>query len=170
MLKTTEPNRRSITRRSFVTTSLVVAALTASGCAIQPATKPPKILFVCQAGTAKSAMAREMFKKRAKERGINAEVFSRGLKIEDHLSVEVKQKLRADGIDTNAEPALPLKPADWAAADILVYFNPLPPSVRHEDIRDWSDVSSVNDDYASAKCDMLAHIDALLNELELGKP
>lgn len=158
-------NRHPSNRRGFVTSSLLIAALAASGCVTQPSTKPLKILFVCQAGTAKSAIAREIFKKRAKERGIVVDVFSRGIVVEDHLSPELKAKLRADGINTSAEPALSLTPKDWAAADILVNFNPLPSSIQHKDVRDWTDVPSVNDDYPNAKRVMDARIDALLDEL-----
>ena len=165
MQKFVELNRPWHSRRGFVKSSLLAAALTASGCAVQPPAQPPKILFVCQAGTAKSAIAREMFKQRATERGINVDGSSRGLAIEDHLSPELKQKLHIDGINTKAEPALPLKPADWAAADILVKFNPLPASVQHKDVRDWTDVPSVNDDYANAKAVMEARIEALLDEI-----
>lgn len=152
-------------RRDFVASVVLAVALTAAGCAVQPVVKPPKILFVCQAGTAKSAIAREIFKKRAQERGIAVDVFSRGLVIEDHLSPALKENLRSNKIDTNAEPALPLQPRDWAAADILVRFNPLPASVQHKDVRDWTDVPSVNDDYANAKRIMDKRIDELLNEL-----
>jgi protein-tyrosine-phosphatase len=165
VLKNSNANQPLLSRRAFVASSVLVAALTAAGCAVQPAIKPPKILFVCQAGTAKSAIAREMFKKRAKERGIAVDVFSRGLVIEDHLSPALKENLRSDEIDTNAEPALPLQPGDWAAADILVNFNPLPMSVQHKDVRDWTDVPSVNDDYANAKRLMEKRVDELLNEL-----
>lgn len=165
MHKITDRNRSSLGRRGFVKASMLAAALIASGCVIQPQAAPPKILFVCQAGTAKSAIAREMFKKRAKERGIDVDVFSRGLVIEDHLSPELKQNLRDDGINTNAEPALALKPADWAAADILVNFNPLPASVKHNDIRDWTDVPSVNDDYTNARMILDKRIEALLTEI-----
>lgn len=152
-------------RRDFVASVVLAVALTAAGCAVQPVVKPPKILFVCQAGTAKSAIAREIFKKRAQERGIAVDVFSRGLVIEDHLSPALKENLRSNKIDTNAEPALALQPRDWAAADILVRFNPLPASVQHKDVRDWTDVPSVNDDYANAKRIMDKRIDELLNEL-----
>ena len=165
MLKNSNTNQPQLGRRAFVASSVLVAALTAVGCAVQPKIKPPKILFVCQAGTAKSAIAREIFKKRAKERGIAVDVFSRGVVIEDHLSPALKENLRSDQIDTNAEPALPLQPGDWAAADILVNFNPLPASVQHKDIRDWTDVPSVNDDYANAKRMMEKRVDQLLNEL-----
>lgn len=152
----------TLDRRQFAITLLL---MTLSACAPKQAVKSPKILFVCQAGTAKSAIAREMLKARAKERGIAVDVFSRGIAVEDHVSPELKQKLMADGIDTTAEPAMSLKPSDWAAADILVNFNPLPASVKHKDVRDWSDLPSVNDDYANARTILNKRIDALLTEV-----
>jgi protein-tyrosine-phosphatase len=162
-------DRNAIGRRGFAIASLFLAGFVTSGCATKWTTKPPKILFVCQAGTAKSPIAREIFRRRAKERGIAVKVFSRGIVLEDHASPELKQRLRADGIDTSAEPAMPLAPADWAAADILVNFNPLPTSVEHNDVRDWSDVPSVNDDYENARAVLDKRIDALLTELAAGK-
>lgn len=159
-------NRNTTSRRIFVIVSVLLAGLVASGCVTQTAAKPIKILFVCQAGTAKSPIAREIFKQRAKERGIAVDVFSRGIIVEDHVSPELKQRLRADGIDSTAEPAMPLKPQDWAAADILVNFNPLPASIRHRDIRDWSDVPSVNDDYENALTVLNNRIEVLLTEIE----
>ena len=165
MTKFFNRNRKPIHRREFVIGSLLLTGFITSGCLAHPAAKAPKILFVCQAGTAKSPIAREIFKKRAKERGIVVDVFSRGIVVEDHVSLQLKDRLRADGIDTNAEPALSLQPADWAAADILVNFNPLPESVKHKDVRDWSDTPSVNDDYANARASMNKRIDALLTEI-----
>jgi protein-tyrosine-phosphatase len=157
--------QKRISRRAFVTATLCFSGIMATGCLAKPQATRPKILFVCQAGTAKSAIAREIFKQRAKERGINVDVFSRGIVVEDHISPELRQKLIADGINTNAEAATPLKPADWVAADILVNFNPLPASVKHKDVRDWSDVPSVNDDYENARALMNERIDALLSEI-----
>jgi hypothetical protein len=85
--------------------------------------------------------------------------------VEDHVSPPLKKLLQADGIYTNAEPATPLVRADWAAADIMVNFSPLPDSVKHHDVRDWTDVPSVNDDYANARTTMDKRIDALLTEV-----
>lgn len=157
--------RADLYRRRFLIGSIMLAGVTLSACASTPAPKPPKILFVCEAGTAKSAISRELLQRRARKRGISVEVFSRGINVADHLSPQLKQKLRADGIDTTAEPALPLEPSDWAAADILVYFNPLPAIVAHPDRRNWSDVPSVNDDYANARMILDKRIDALLDEI-----
>ena len=125
----------------------------------------PKILFVCKAGTAKSAIAREMFRKRARERGVDIDVFSRGIVVEDHISPDLRRKLLADGINSTAEPASALRATDVKAADIVVRFNPLPSEVRHSDIRDWSDLPSVNDDYANAHRILETRIDALLDEI-----
>lgn len=161
----TDHNPSLAHRRGFLVASLLLTGLIASGGLAQSPAKPPRILFVCQAGTAKSAIAREIFKQRAKERGILVDVFSRGIVVEDHVSPQLKANLRADGINTNAEPATQLAPADWAAADILVNFNPLPVSVKHDDVRDWSDLPSVNDDYANARTILEQRIDTLLTEI-----
>ena len=158
-------NQASLNRRALLIASLLLTSGLSSGCVTQLSTKPPKILFVCQAGTAKSAIAREIFRQRAQERGIAVEVISRGIVIEDHVSPHLKQQLRADGIDTTIERAMPLQFTDWATADILVNFNPLPSAVVHEDVRDWSDLPSVNDDYFNARAILDERIDALLTEI-----
>jgi protein-tyrosine-phosphatase len=158
-----------IRRRDLIVASLCLGGALSTKSVATAQNAPLKILFVCQAGTAKSAIAREIFRKRAMERGIRAEVFSRGLVIEDHISPELRRKLVADGINTVAEPAMPLEQADWAAADILVNFNPLPASVKHLDVRDWSDVPSVNTDYTNALALMIRRIDLLITEIAARK-
>ena len=158
-------NQASLNRRALLIASLLLTSGLSSGCVTQLSAKPPKILFVCQAGTAKSAIAREIFRQRAQERGIAVEVISRGIVIEDHVSPKLKQQLRADGIDSTIERAMPLQFTDWATADILVNFNPLPSAVVHEDVRDWSDLPSVNDDYFNARAILDERIDALLTEI-----
>ncbi len=150
-----------IHRRGFMITSVLLI----TGCVTPSAIRSPKILFLCQAGTAKSPIAREILRRRAKERGIAVDVYSRGILLADHVSPQLKDRLLADGIDTTAEQATQLKPADLAAADIVVNFNLLPDSVKHSDVRDWTDVPSVNDDYANARAVMDKRIDALLTEI-----
>jgi hypothetical protein len=128
--------------------------------------KLPKILFICQYGTAKSAIAREVFRQHARLRGINALAFSRGLTIEDHISSRLKGRLTADGIDPKADLPKTLSRNDWIKADIVVAFNPLPGTIRHPDIRDWSDLPSMNDSYPTARAILDSHIDALLDEIQ----
>jgi hypothetical protein len=98
-------------RRQAVSALLLVAASTA--CTHSSASRKPVVLFVCQAGTAKSAISREIFRRRANERKIAVTAFSRGLVIEDHVSTSLKQQLAADGINPGADPYQVLTKRDW---------------------------------------------------------
>jgi hypothetical protein len=150
-------------RRAFVAAGLLLAASPAFGKRLPR--RPLRILFVCQFGTAKSAIAREIFKRKARERGMAIDVFSRGITLADHVSPPLRQRLDAEGIDTNAQPATVLAPQDWRRADMVIAFNPLPTGVKRSDIRDWSDVPSLNDDYVNARAILDKRLDALLDEL-----
>ena len=150
-------------RRQAVTGLLLAAA--SSACAHRRAGREPIALFVCQAGTAKSAITREIFRRRAATRNIAVTAFSRGLVIEDHVSPGLKMQLAADGIDPGADPYQVLTEQDWQRADILVWFNPLPPEVKHRNVRDWSDLPSFNDSFAIARPILDRRIDMLLDEL-----
>lgn len=127
--------------------------------------RPLKILFICQYGTAKSAIAREVFRQHARRRGIDVRAFSRGLTLENHISPDLLRKLLADQIDTRADVPKRLRKSDWAGADIVVAFNALPVTVKRSGIRDWSDLPSVNEDYAKARAILDVRINALLDEI-----
>ncbi len=125
-----------------------------------------RVLFICEAGTVKSAMAREVFRRRARERGLAVGAFSRGLHLSDHVSDGLRQRLAADGIATTADPAQTLATDDWRSALMVVAFNPLPASVERRDVIDWTDVGSMNDDYDRSLADLNQRIERLLDMLE----
>lgn len=144
----------------------LLAACASPGLAHAITAHTPSVLFVCQFGTVKSAISREVFRRRAAKRNIAIAAFSRGIIMEDHpLSPELLQQLGADGIDPNADPATILTAADWMRADVLIWFNSLPPEVNHSAMRDWSDLPSFNDSFALARPILERRIDALLDEL-----
>ncbi len=149
-------------RRTVLTAGTLLPILL--GAASAPA-KPLTVLFVCQAGTAKSAIARELFRKRASERGIAAVAFSRGLHIEDHVSLPLRQKLAAERIETRRDGFSVLTARDVRAADIVIAFTAIPPAHRPRQVLDWSSVASVNDSYVTARADIDARIDALLDSI-----
>lgn len=152
----------SIARRAFLVAGLALPFAAAA----RTGHHPPRILFVCQFGTVKSAIARELCRRRAAERGISVRATSRGLTIAaDHRSPALIAALAAEGLDPDADPPTPLARKDWRRADVVVTFNPLPAAVRPRDLRDWSDTPSFNDDYAHGRPEVLARIDALLTEL-----
>lgn len=111
----------------------------------------PSVLFVCQAGTAKSAIARELLRRRAKERGIAVTVLSRGLSIENHVSASLKKRLDLEAIDTRRDGFKVLSASDLQNADIVVSFTTLPPSYGFSPAKDWSAVPSINDAYVLAR-------------------
>lgn len=125
---------------------------------------PPTVLFVCPAGTVKSAIARETLRRRAAASGLRVRVVSRGLQPEDHVSPALAASLRADGLDPAAEPARPLQDADVAAADIVVAFDEAAQAPALKDARVW-DIPSWNSDYSGAKAALAARTDALIGEL-----
>ena len=127
--------------------------------------EPQRVLFVCQFGTVKSALARELFRRRAAYRGIKVAVISRGITPEPHLSPVVGNQLRAERIDLDRDPLKKLTRSDMKASDIIVIFNPLPAPMRRARMRDWSDTPSVNDAYESARVELDRRIDLLLDEL-----
>lgn len=73
--------------------------------------------------------------------------------------------LKADGIDVTREPVLALTPADLANADVIVVFNRLPTSLGTWRVRDWSDVPSMNENYAAARAILVPRVETLLREL-----
>ena len=125
---------------------------------------PPTVLFVCPAGSVKSAIAREMLKRRAAERRVSISVTSRGIHVEDHLSPGLRASLLADGIDPTAEPLRGLEPRDAAHADILIAFEEAALAPGLAQARVW-DIPSWNSRYAEAKAATSSNIEALLDEL-----
>jgi protein-tyrosine-phosphatase len=129
------------------------------------APKRPVVLFICDFGTAKSAIARELFRRRAHERGIDVTAFSRGLQVEDHISPPLKARLDADGIDTRRDGFAVLTPKDVRKADIVVSFAKLPKAYQSKKLQDWTALPSVNDAWPAARADLDHRIDALLGAI-----
>jgi arsenate reductase (thioredoxin) len=149
-------------RRWFIaaTSGLIVTA----ACSSLPKSQRKTVLFVCEFGTAKSVIAREMFRRRAADRNIAVFAFSRGLVIEDHITPGLRRNLAADGIDPYSEPFKVLQPTDWSRASVVVAFNPLPKTLPKSKVRDWDDVPSVVSQYPAARAALGQRIDALLDE------
>ena len=124
----------------------------------------PKVLFVCEAGTVNSAIARELFRARAANAGLDVAVTSRGLHPEDHLTPAVAAQLHAEGIDPAREPAKALSAAELAAANIVVAFNGAAEDPLLRGARRWN-VPSWGADFATAKTAMEVHIGKLVAEL-----
>ncbi len=157
-----EPAASAISRRAMVLSGLAASLL--SACAA-PRRAQPVVLFICQFGTAKSAIARELFRRRIAQRQLAITAFSRGLTIEDHMTPALRASLAADGINPEVERAQVLQTRDWQRATVVVAFNPLPAAVPRAKVRDWTDLPSITDDYAHTRALLDQRLEALLDEL-----
>jgi len=126
----------------------------------------PQILLVCQFGSVRSAIARELLIRRATSRGIALHAWSRGITPEEHLSLALRDQLRAEQIDTTRQPLTALSADDLDAADLVIVFDPLPFTVPERKLLDWSDVPSMNSSYDAARQVLDRRIDALLDRLQ----
>ena len=143
--------------------SLILALAGAPGVA-SATCKPTRVLFVCPAGTVKSAIAREMLRTRIESERLNLTAASRGLHPEDHVSEALAVRLKADGLDTGREPARPVTARDVAEADIVVAFDEAAAVPLLRQARAWR-TPSWNADYPAAKADLALRLDALVAEL-----
>lgn len=152
-------------RRAFLLAAGVIALVGGPALAAHGA---PQILFICQFGTVKSAIARELLRKRATERGISVVAQSRGITPANHRTARLDQALAADGINPDSDPLRPLTMADVRQADVVVLFDR--PAMAMSLARDWTDTPSVLADYSVARADLLRRIDRLLDEIARPKP
>jgi protein-tyrosine-phosphatase len=135
--------------------------------AARAATKPcavPRILFVCPAGSVKSAIAREELKRMARARGIPVHVESRGIQPENHISPQLAARLKQEGIDPLAEPLQRFTPEATKKVDIVIAFDEAAKAPGLEQARTWR-VASWNEQYDAAKADTLENEIRLLHEL-----
>jgi hypothetical protein len=157
-------NRFTHTRRIFAKAGAALFGLSFVSQASASA-EPFRVLFVCQAGTVKSPIAREYFKRLAAKRGIAALARARGIAPEDHLSPGLDAKLKADGIDPHAEPIIKLQQQDIDWSQIVIFFDPLPPGFHVGEAKDWTDVPSMNDAFQDALPNLLTKLNSLLDEI-----
>lgn len=161
MFRSSYSNRRVFLGRSVAL--IVWVALPAMQVAAR--SRQVRVLFICEFGTAKSAVARELFRRRVRERGLNATAFSRGLEIADHVSPRLHGRLIDAGIDTTGDAPVKLSRGDIRHADLVVAFAKLPLTSVGREVRDWSSLSSLNDDYDVAMPDLQMRIDRLIDDI-----
>ena len=151
-----------LTRRTTLLGLAAAAALPVPALAM----RAPRVLFVCRFATVKSATARELLRKRARERGIGLAVWSRGITPVDHLPPATRQRLiETYGIDPASQRPQALQQADLDRADVVVLFDRLPPSLHRIDALDWTDQPSLLEQFEPSMAYLEAHIEALLDRI-----
>ena len=152
-----------LSRRAIVIGVGVALVSGAAGAACRPV----RVLFVCRAGSVKSAIARETLKRRAADEGVSVLVSSRGVHPEDHISPALAANLKRDGLDPASEPLRQLMQTDIGLADTIIAFDEASDEPELRSARAWK-TPSWNTDYAAAKADLAERLTLLLSELRAG--
>jgi protein-tyrosine-phosphatase len=159
------PDQFQFNRRKVVL-ALAALPLACSNPPERTSAKPDRtVLFVCQAGTVKSAIAREVARKKARELGLKIEFRSRGISPEDHVTPDMLARLAEKGIDPRSKPVVTLTQADIDAADMVVAFNPLPPGMKARNLRDWTDSPAFSEDHDRAMAAIETRVARLFEDL-----
>lgn len=166
------PGPRFALDRRHLILGMTATALGCTTSAPTPAAAQRQVLFVCEHGSVKSPIAREHFRRIAARRRLAVRAASRGIHPLEDVSPALAAALVADGIDPRCEPLTALTREDLAAASIVATFNPIPEDLTQGlllDLRSWLDVPGMNADYPAARIKLLAHLEALADELERGQ-
>jgi len=124
------------------------------------------VVFVCEHGAAKSIVAAAYFNRLAEEKHLSVRAVARGLTPQDELSTSATTGLRADGLSADLTRPVALNRDEAQSATRLVSFLPLPEGVGGERAAiEWNDVPATGDGYDRARDRIVAHVQALVDEL-----
>lgn len=127
------------------------------------------VVIVCEDGTVDSVIAAQLFDQAARERGLPIRAISRGVAPDAHIPTQIAAALAGDGFDVSGFNPQKLSSQDISGASRVVAIGIDLSGFQGEaasPILQWDDISSANDDYEASKASLLAHIHALLDELQ----
>ena len=149
--------------------SVLVPLLGATTLAAQQESKtaPPKIVFVCEHGAAKSVIAAKELEKLAGERGISIQAVSRGTTPDPDIPLLVRTGLKADGIEIGTMKPVQVKPEDLRDAARVISFGPDLSAVTGQKVRvdDWSATPDVSGNFPAARDYILKRLQTLLDQI-----
>jgi len=154
------------TLQTIVALTIVVSAAAQAGQNPAPA-RPPRVMFVCEHGAAKSLVATAYFNKIAAERGLPYRATFRGTSPQAELSVSASKGLREDGLEIPAGRPSAITGQDVTdATHIFAIGCTLPAyATASGKAADWSDVPD-DKGYAAMRDAIRRHVEQLMDELE----
>ena len=125
---------------------------------------PPRIVFVCLHGAAKSVLAATLFRQEAARARIPIEAIARGIEPDPEVSAAAAQGLLAEGLDVREDRPRAFTPKDLAGASRVIAFGCdvseiVPPGIP---VEQWIDVPAVSEGYARARAAVVSHFPDLL--------
>jgi arsenate reductase (thioredoxin) len=161
----------SVEKRNRLGRAVAVVAMMVgtSGTAPAAGKEAPLVVFVCEHGSAKSLVAASFFDRLAKERGLAARAVARGTAPDDSVPTAVVELLRGDGFAVATFQPRALKAAEVAVAVRVVAIGADLGKLGTEAgtrLQRWDDVPPFAQGYSLARSVIVAHVEALLRDLE----
>jgi len=128
---------------------------------------PPRVLFVCAHGAAKSVVAAAHFRRLASARGLQAHAGAAGTEPDAELAPHAVKGLAAEGLTAAPARPRPLTLYDLDAATRVIGFG-CDVAPRSGRVEQW-DVPNVGDGYQAARDRIVAHVERLVAELAGGR-
>ena len=123
------------------------------------------IVFVCEHGGARSAIASVYFNKMAKEQNLQYRSIFRGITPDSTISQATRKGLDADGFETAALSPVALTSNDIGPSTLLISLDCKPPTSYHT-TKEWSGIPAISTDYAVARDEIVKHLNQLIGELK----
>lgn len=129
----------------------------------------PTVLFVCEHGAAKSAIAAAYFDKLARDKNLNYNATFRGVNPDPALNPVAEEGLKQDGIDISGwKPAIIIKKDVDAAARVITFGCALPVGTRAVlKATDWNDIPSPSQNYELTREEIKKRVQKLVDDLAI---
>ena len=130
-------------------------------------TSKPTILFVCEHGAGRSAIAAAFFNKMAKEKKLNYQAIFRGIHPDSALGPAIQTGLMKDSVDVNGWKPVLLSRRDIQKASRIVAMDcEIPEKDRIAKLHtQWSDIP-MDQGYNDARDEIIKKLEVLILELE----
>jgi hypothetical protein len=130
--------------------------------AVRAALDPPRVVFACQKGAAKSLVAAAYFNKLAADRGLAVRAAFRGLDPQDAVNASMVEGLRRDGVAVPAGSPSALTDRDIASARRVIALGAALPASAAAKGETWDDLPG---DYEGMRDAVVKRVTVLLDQL-----
>jgi arsenate reductase (thioredoxin) len=146
---------------------LYLSLMTATVCAADVVAET-SVTMVCEHGTVKSLIAASLFNQAAKARGLPFHAVSRAVTPDASVPPKIVEALQRDGVDVADFHPRKISGQELAASPYVVAIGVDLPRGESDETKvlHWNDIPPASIDYNAARADLLAHVKALLDQLE----
>jgi protein-tyrosine-phosphatase len=125
---------------------------------------PPRVLFVCLHGAAKSVVAAAHFRRLAAARGLSMDAVAAGTEPDSELAGAAVKGLAAEGLRPGLSRPRPVTVHDLETASRVVSFGCELTPTRGQAVEQW-EVPAVSEGYAAARDRIVANVEKLVADL-----